>query len=406
MTIMDPAIRAGARAAGSDAPEKSELTIGFIPLTDCASVVMASVLGFDKKHGIRIVPSRQASWASVRDKLVGGELDAAHVLYGLVYGVHMGVGGPRKDMAVLMGLNRNGQAISLSTQLRARGAHDGETLKALVDRGEREFTLAHTFPTGTHAMWLYYWLASAGIVPMADVNVITVPPPQMLNHMRGGRIDGFSVGEPWNHRAVSDGVAVHAAASQQVWKDHPEKVLGASGEFVRLHPHSARAMVMAVLDASRWIDASEENRSRTAEVLARPEYLGTPAAAIVPRLVGRYHDGHGRSWFDPDHVRFFDGGAVNYPYLSDGMWFLTQFRRWGMLSEHPDYLDAARQINRIGLYAEAASALAIDIPRAPMRSSVLLDGQVWDGSDPAGYADHFAVRATRDAGARAARPGA
>src|SRR4051794_32959930 len=160
MSLVPDAIRQGAWAAGSDAPEKKEVKVGFIPLTDCASVVIASVMEFDKKYGIKIVPSKEASWAAVRDKLVNGELDAAHVLYGLIYGVQMGIGGPKKDMAVLMNLNHNGQAITLSNQLKDKGATDGVKLKALVDREKREYTFAQTFPTGTHAMWIYYWLAA------------------------------------------------------------------------------------------------------------------------------------------------------------------------------------------------------------------------------------------------------
>jgi hypothetical protein len=163
MTLVDPAIRAGAWAQGSDAPEKKEVKIGFIPLTDCASVVVASVMEFDKKYGIKIVPSKEASWAAVRDKLVNGELDAAHVLYGLIYGVQLGIGGPKRDMAILMNLNHNGQAITLSNQLKDKGAIDGPKLRALIDREKREYTFAQTFPTGTHAMWIYYWLAAQGI---------------------------------------------------------------------------------------------------------------------------------------------------------------------------------------------------------------------------------------------------
>ena len=151
MSLVPDAVRNAAWAAGSDAPEKTELKIGFIPLTDCASVVMASVMEFDKKYGIKIVPSKEASWASVRDKLVNGELDAAHVLYGLIYGVHMGVGGPKKDMAILASLNNNGQAITLSSKLHEKGGKDGASLKALIDKEKREYTFAHTFPTGTHA---------------------------------------------------------------------------------------------------------------------------------------------------------------------------------------------------------------------------------------------------------------
>src|SRR6478736_6552035 len=150
MSLVPDAIRHGAWAAGSDAPEKKEVKIGFIPLTDCSSVVMASVMEFDKKYGMKIVPSKEASWASVRDKLVNGELDAAHVLYGLIYGVQMGIGGPKKDMNILMSLNNNGQAITLSKKLNEKGVKDGASLKALIDREKREYTFAQTFPTGTH----------------------------------------------------------------------------------------------------------------------------------------------------------------------------------------------------------------------------------------------------------------
>src|SRR5688572_613112 len=157
MAMVPPGVRQAAWAAGSDAPEKKEVKIGFIPLTDCASVVMASVNEFDKKYGIKIVPTKEASWASVRDKLVNGDIDASHVLYGLIYGLHLGVSGPKKDMAMLMGLNQNGQAITLSKKLADAGVRDGTTLAALIQKEKREFTFAHTFPTGTHAMWIYYW---------------------------------------------------------------------------------------------------------------------------------------------------------------------------------------------------------------------------------------------------------
>jgi len=151
-----PGLQSAVWAAGSDKPELTEVKIGFIPLTDCASVVMASVLGFDKKYGVKIIPTKEASWAGVRDKLVNGDLHMAHVLYGLVYGVHLGIGGPKKDMAVLMGLNNNGQAITLSKALASKGAVDGPSLAKLMAREKREYTFAGTFPTGTHAMWMHY----------------------------------------------------------------------------------------------------------------------------------------------------------------------------------------------------------------------------------------------------------
>ena len=167
-------------AAGSDAPEKKEIRVGFIPLTDCASVVMAAVKKFDEKYGIKIILSKESSWASVRDKLVSGELDAAHVLYGLVYGLQLGVSGPQHDMAMLMTLNNNGQAITLSNQLKAAGVTDAASLKKTVEGSPKgTYTFAQTFPTGTHAMWLYYWLANAGIHPFNDVRNVVVPPPQL-----------------------------------------------------------------------------------------------------------------------------------------------------------------------------------------------------------------------------------
>ena len=380
-------------AAGSDAPEKKELRIGFIPLTDCASVVMASVQKFDEKYGIKIIPTKEASWAGVRDKLVNGELDMAHVLYGLVYGVHLGVSGPKKDMAVLMTLNNNGQAITLSKKLADKGAVDGASLARLMQAEKREYSFAQTFPTGTHAMWLYYWLASAGINPMTDAKVITVPPPQMVANMRVGNMDGFCVGEPWNHRAIMDGVGVTAVTTQDLWRDHPEKVLGTTAEFVKKHPNSARAAVMAILEASRWIDAGLQNKMKMAETIADKSYVNTSVDAINQRILGRYQNGMGRTWDDPNHMKFFADGAVNFPYLSDGMWFLTQHKRWGLLKEHPDYLAVARQINQIELYTQAARQLNVSVPKDPLRSAKLIDGVVWDGRDPKKYADGFRIRA-------------
>ncbi|MDP3323859.1 MAG: CmpA/NrtA family ABC transporter substrate-binding protein, partial [Hydrogenophaga sp.] len=285
----------GVWAAGSDAPEKTEVKIGFIPLTDCASVVMASVLGFDKKYGVTIVPSKEASWAGVRDKLVNGELDFAHVLYGLVYGVHMGTAGPKKDMAVLMSLNNNGQAITLSKALADKGAVDGPSLAKFMAANKRDYTFAGTFPTGTHAMWMHYWLAAAGINPLSGARLITVPPPQMVANMRIGNMDGFCVGEPWNHRAIMDGVGVTANTTQDIWRDHPEKVLGTTAEFTKKYPNTTRAVMMAVLEASRWIDAGLQNKMKMAETVAQKSYINTGVDAINQRILGRYQNGMGKT---------------------------------------------------------------------------------------------------------------
>ncbi|MCJ0762507.1 CmpA/NrtA family ABC transporter substrate-binding protein [Variovorax terrae] len=383
----------GAWAAGSDAPEKKEVKIGFIPLTDCASVVMASVLGFDKKHGVTIIPSKEASWPGVRDKLVNGELDLAHVLYGLVYGVHLGIGGPKKDMAVLMNLNQNGQAITLSKKLADKGAVDGPSLAKLMASEKREYTFAQTFPTGTHAMWLYYWMAAYGIHPMKDSKIITVPPPQMVANMRIGNMDGYCVGEPWGHRAIMDGIGITGVTTQDIWKDHPEKVLGSTAEFVKKYPNTARAVTAAILEAGQWIDASLSNKMKMADTIADKSYVNTSVDAINQRILGRYQNGLGKTWDDPNHMKFYNDGTANFPYLSDGMWFLTQHKRWGLLKEHPDYLAVAQQINQIALFKDAAAASKTAVPKETMRTSKLVDGTVWDGKNPAKYADGFKIKA-------------
>jgi len=392
MSLVPEAVRTGAWAAGSDAPEKTEVKVGFIPLTDCASVVMASVLGFDKKYGIKITPTKEASWASVRDKLINGDIDAAHVLYGLIYGIHLGVGGPKKEMAQLMTLNHNGQAITLSKKLADAGAVDGPSVAALMKKEKRDFTFAQTFPTGTHAMWLYYWLASAGINPMKDAKIITVPPPQMVANMRVGNMDGYCVGEPWGHRAIADGIGITGVTTQDIWKDHPEKVLGTTAEFVQKYPNTSRAMIMAVLEASRWIDASLSNRMKMADTVANTAYVNTSVDVINQRILGRYQNGLGKTWDDPNHMKFFNDGYVNFPYLSDGMWFLSQHRRWGLLKDDPDYLGVAKQINKIDLYKQAASQLKVSVPKDAMRTSKLIDGVTWDGKDPKKYAMSFPIK--------------
>ncbi len=389
---MLPGLQAAAWAQGSDAPEKAEVKIGFIPLTDCASVVMAAAKGFDKKYGIRIVPTKEASWASVRDKLVNGELDAAHVLYGLLYGVQLGVGGPKKDMSVLMGLNHNGQAITLANKLKDAGVTDGASLKKLITAKPGEYTFAQTFPTGTHAMWLYYWLAANDINPMKDVKTITVPPPQMVANMRVGNMDGFCVGEPWNNRAIMDKIGFTAVTTQDIWTDHPEKVLGTTADFVAKYPKTAVAMMCAIIEAGRWIDASLANRRETAETIAQKAYVNTDTDVILERMLGRYSNGLGKSWDDKNHMKFFNDGAVNFPYLSDGMWFLTQHRRWGLLKDDPDYLAVAKKVNQVELYKQAAARVGVSVPKSDMRTSKMIDGVVWDGKDPKKYAAGFKVK--------------
>ena len=370
-------------------PEPVPLRLGFLALSDCAPLIVARALDLDLDHGIRLELRRENSWASLRDKLLQGELDAAHCLYGLALGVHLGIGGPRHPMHVLMTLSANGQAICLGEPLRAQGISDGPALAAAVRAGQR-FTFAHTYPTGTHAMWLYYWLASHGIDPLQDVRMITVPPAQMVTRLGDGSIDGCCVGEPWGAQAVALGVGITVATSQQIWPDHPEKVLAASASFAETHPEQAIRLVATLLAACRELDLP----GRRAELAARvADAVGMPLAILLPRFVGDYDDGMRRHWQDPHGLRFFADGTVNPPRRSDALWFLSQFRRWGLMNPASDPETVADTVPQTQLYGAAAARLGIAVPAETSRPATFCDGRQWTGSDPDAYAASFALRA-------------
>lgn len=381
---------------GSDAPELTSIDVGFMALTDAASLIIAATQGFAQPYGLNINLHRQPSWASLRDKLVSGELHAAHSLYGLVYAAQLGIGGPAKDMAVLMGLNQNGQSINLSRALQEHGVITPEALDRYTHQSGTKLTFAQTFPTGNHAMWLYYWLASQGIHPLQDVDSVVVPPPQMVEHLKAHRIDGFCVGEPWGASAVSQNLGFTLATTQAIWPDHPERFSAAAWSSWSNTP-----IPRAPWSWPCWKPADSSKKTR--------KIAAAPAYAQRQRLCERRCQRHRRAFAGPVRRRsrqplarspcgeLPSQRAVNMPYLSDGMWFMTQFRRWGLLREDPDYLDVARRVQQLALYRQAAEALSIPVPASPMRSSQLIDGKVWDGSDPVGYAHGFKLHALADA---------
>jgi nitrate/nitrite transport system substrate-binding protein len=393
--VIDPALRAVAYAQGSDKPEKEEVRIGFIPLTDCASVVMASVLGFDKKYGVKIVPTKEASWASVRDKLVNGELDFAHVLYGLIYGVQTGVGGPRKDMAVLMNLNHNGQAITLSKKLSEKGGVDGPSLAKLMASEKREYTGAHTFPTGTHAMWLYYWLATYGVNPMKDLKVITVPPPQMVANMKVGNMDVFCVGEPWNEQLVNQNIGYTALTTGELWNRHPEKVLGMRQDWVDKNPKATQAMLMAVMEAQMWCEKAE-NKQEMAEIVSRRQWFNVPVADIIGRIRGEINYGHGRKVTDPKLAMKFWGqsGETSYPWKSLDAWFITENIRWGKFPANTDVKALVDRTTRSDLWSEAAKTLGVaNAPTGDSRGvETFFDGVKFDPAKPMDYLNALKIK--------------
>ena len=357
-------------------------------LSDAATLVAAKLLEFGHAHGLMLELCRQPSWAAVRDKLLSGDLDAAHALYGLVYGVQLGLGGPQMDMAVLMVLNRNGQAITLSNRLADALATHGSLPRALATLG-RKPVFAQTFPTGTHAMWLYYWLAAQGVDPLRDIESVVIPPPQMVAALAEDRLDGLCVGEPWNALAEAHGVGSTVAYTGEVWPDHPEKVLACRRDFVDTHPQATRALVQTMLEACRWLDGVG-HRADIARWLARPDYIGIDETLIAARLGA--DAGIAAALPRGLPVRFFDDGAVNYPHPFEGAWFLTQFERWGMSDARTDYAQIAARINQTQLYREAAARVNVAVPGEDV-TRVLIDREVWGSGTPsAGYARRFPIR--------------
>jgi nitrate/nitrite transport system substrate-binding protein len=379
-------------AYASDAPETGDVRFGIIALTDCAPIVMAHELGFFKKFGINSVVSKEASWAVIRDKLSLGENQATHMLIGMPLASTMGLAGsPVKPMVAPWLLNRNGQAITLNSKLKQAGVKDPKALKPLVDRAKAAgdpMTFAMTFPPGTHAMWMRYWLASGGIHPDKDVSLITIPPPQMVANMKVDKMDGFCVGEPWNNRAIADGIGFTATTTQKMWKDHPEKVCAFTEEFATKHPRTVKAVLKGLHLASEHLDKLE-NRAKAAEIIARPTYINCPTEIILERLLGKYHYGDGRSEQDPDYMIFSDR-QCNYPHQIYATWWLTQFRRWGMVKGAPDYKAVPKRVMRSDIYLEAMKELGMST-KTPELTKVTLFDSVMDIAGPEKYATSFPV---------------
>jgi nitrate/nitrite transport system substrate-binding protein len=380
-------------AYANDAPESPKVRVGIIALTDCSSIVMAHELGLFKKYGIESTISKEASWAVIRDRLSLGENQATHMLLGIPYASTMGLqGAPVKPMIIPFYLNRNGQAITLTKDLLVKGVKTPQQLKPVALEAKSKgtpLTFAMTYPPGTHAMWTRYWLASGGINPDKDISLITIPPAQMVANMKVGKMDGFCVGEPWNARAIADGIGFTAIATQQIWRDHPEKVLAFTEEFATKNPKTVKAVMRAVLEASQWNDKLE-NRPRMAEVVAQPQYVNTTKETILGRMLGDYDYGDGRKEKDRYYMTFFDR-QTNFPLKSHGVWWISQFRRWGFVKEVPDYKAIVDRVHRPDLFREVAKEMSVETPREDMKKETLWDGVTFDPSDPEKYAKSFPV---------------
>lgn len=373
--------------AEDEVSNKEVIKLGIIPLTDCAPLVIAFEKGLFRKYGLNVQISKEASWANVRDKILTGELQGAHCLFGMPFSVYTGVGGnPGTEMPIAMMLNNNGQSITLSQdfcgKIKPRDINSvGRAVKELA--ATKELTFAGTFPGGTHDTWLRYWLAASG-VDQNTVKIITIPPPQMVANMKVGTMDGFCVGEPWNQVAVRQNAGFTHLATQDLWKHHPEKALVLNKEFSVDKREDLKKVMKAILEASIWLD-DLKNRDEAAEIIGRPSYVNAPAEEIARRLKGVYDLGcdYGQYFYDDDYMLFHRDGQTNFPRKAYGIWYMAQYVRFKYLDKEPDYKRIADKLILQDLYKEVANEMDIPIPDDDMQPFTIdLDKVTFDPEKP------------------------
>ncbi|WP_234977367.1 CmpA/NrtA family ABC transporter substrate-binding protein [Ferrimonas marina] len=418
-------------------PEKEELTFGFIKLTDMAPLAVAYEKGFFEDEGLYVTLEAQANWKVLLDGVIDGQLDGAHMLAGQPLAATMGLGTQAHIITPFsMDLNGNGITVSnaiwdkmkphLAMQPDGKPVHPikADALKPVVDEYRAEgkpFNMGMVFPVSTHNYELRYWLAAGGIHPGfyaphkgdssgqidAEALLSVTPPPQMPATMEAGTIYGYCVGEPWNQQAVFKGIGVPVVTDYEIWKNNPEKVFGLTAEFAEKYPNTTVRLTRALIRAAQWLDANDNaNRPEAVKILAKSQYVGADYEVIANSMTGTFEYEKGDKRSVPDFNVFFRYYAT-YPYYSDAIWYLTQMRRWGQISDDkPDqwYFDLAKQVYRPDIYAQAAQSLiaegtvqAADFPdfanekgfRAPQTH--FIDDKVYDGTQPNAYINQFAI---------------
>lgn len=361
-------------------PEQRRLTIGFVPLTSCAPLVVALERGYFARHGLEVTLSREASWASIRDRLAYEALDAAQMLAPMPISLTLGLMGVERPTIVPMTFDRNGNGITVATplfaamraaapELTARWPVDAAALRAVVEQrasaGLSRLVFAHVHPMSTHHYQLRYWLRGGGLEVGRDVDLVVIPPPQMVAQLAAGRIDGCCVGEPWNQLAVRSGVGRLLATSYDIWNNGTEKVLGVGADWAERHPATLRALIAALLEASAWIDRLE-NRLETARLLAREDYVPAPLEAIAYPLLGLVQVAPDEAPRHLPDAHVFHRYAANFPSIGHALWYGQQMLAAGQL-ERPLDLATARAVYRPDLYRAAAARLGLTCPDDELR---------------------------------------
>ncbi len=418
-------------AAGAADLEKTDLKFGLIKLTDCAPLVIAKEKGFFDDEGLNVTLEAQANWKILLDRVISGELDGAHMLAGQPIAATIGFG-TKADIITAFSVDLNGNGITVSKDIwkqmqNANPALKGDkiarpvkadALKPIVQQYQANGTplrLGMVFPVSTHNYYLRYWLAAGGINPgyytLTDINgtsdgdvlLSVTPPPQMPATMAQGTIQGYCVGEPWNQQAVLRGIGVSVVTDYEIWKNNPEKVFGVTAAWARKYPKTHLAVIKALIRAGQWLDASPENRKEACRILSEPQYVGTDYKVIANSMTGTWEYFPGDTREVPDFNVFFRYHAT-YPYYSDCIWFLTQMRRWGQISEDKPaawYQQVAKEVYRPDIYLEAASELvkegklkAAEVPKTDgykPPTSDFIDGIEFDAHHPNAYLKKFAI---------------
>jgi nitrate/nitrite transport system substrate-binding protein len=381
-----------------DSPETPNCRCGIIALTDCSPFVVGAEKGFFKKHGLNVTIAKGANWAAIRDSLSNGDNQFTHMLLGMPIASTMGLlGSPKKPMVIPWVVNRNGQAITLKSDWKGKVGADPKALKPFVDKAKslgEPLSFAITFPPGTHAMWMRYYLAAGGINPDKDIALITVPPAQMVANMKVGKMDGYCVGEPWNARAIADKIGFTSVTTQDIWKDHPEKVCAFSAEFADKNPKTVKAALKGLHEASVWLD-DLANRPEQCDIVSKPNFINCQKEIILGRLLGKLDYGDGRTVQDEFYMHFSKRNC-NFPQPAYAKWWLTQFRRWGMVPAAPDYEGVTKQVMRTDLYADAMKELGVTDRAQSDAGWEMFDGVKFDPKgDLEAYAKAFAVHSLK-----------
>jgi len=356
--------------------EKPDVTLGFIPLTDCAPLVIAQEKGYFAGEGLNVTLSREASWAGIRDKVGLGILDGAQMLASIPVASRLGVGGPKIDMVSAMVLDLNGNAITINNQL-YKHLYEidsrcefspliaAQALQCLIEENKRskrpKLRFGVVYPCSTQSYELRYWLASAGIDPDRDVEIVVIPPPKMVTAMTDGDIHGFCVGEPWNTLAVQQQIGHVVATKYQLWNNSPEKVFAVSESWSKENPLTHQAMLRALIKACIWLD-KKENRRATAKIISQAAYIALPEETVALSLTGSSLKHHGLPAEKVEDFHVFHRYSANFPWLNHAEWFISQMYRWGQLTTPVNIEETVAAVYKPSLFRIAAAAVGIECP--------------------------------------------